>query len=56
MKEVSPGAQRSGWESFSKTSAEFWMSPQMTYDLHNAEKALPASVRKSIEHNRSVLT
>jgi hypothetical protein len=27
----------------------------MTYDLRNAEKALPARVRKSIENNRSVL-
>ncbi|MBI2363544.1 MAG: HigA family addiction module antidote protein [Deltaproteobacteria bacterium] len=37
---------------FFKTSAEFWMNLQMTYDLRNAEKALPARVRKSIEHNR----
>src|SRR6266436_5964178 len=41
---------------FFKTSAEFWMNLQMTYDLRNAEKALPARVRKSIEDNRSVLT
>jgi antitoxin HigA-1 len=34
---------------FFKTSAEF------SYDLRNAEKALPARVRKSIENNRSVL-
>ena len=27
----------------------------MTYDLRNAEEALPARVRKSIENNRSVL-
>jgi antitoxin HigA-1 len=27
---------------FFKTSAEFWMNLQMTYDLRNAEKALPA--------------
>ena len=40
---------------FYKTSAEFWMNLQMTYDLRNVEKALPASVRKSIEDNRSVL-
>ena len=40
---------------FFKTSAEFWMNLQMTYDLRNAEKALPARVRKSIEDNRSVL-
>ena len=31
---------------FFKTSAEFWMNLQMTYDLRNAEKALPARVRK----------
>ena len=37
---------------FFKTSAEFWMNLQMTYDLRNAEKALPARVRKSIEDNR----
>jgi len=41
---------------FFKTSAEFWMNLQMTYDLRNAEKAPPARVRKSIEDNRSVLT
>jgi len=40
---------------FSKTSAEFWMNLQMTYDLRNAEKALPARVRKSIENTRSAL-
>ena len=40
---------------FFKTSAEFLMNLQMTYDLRNAEKALPARVRKSIEDNRSVL-
>jgi plasmid maintenance system antidote protein VapI len=38
-----------------KTSAEFWMNLQMTYDLRNAEKALPARVRRSIEDKRSVL-
>jgi addiction module HigA family antidote len=40
---------------FFKTAAEFWMNLQMTYDLRNAEKALPARVRKSIEENRSAL-
>ncbi|MGZ8501135.1 MAG: HigA family addiction module antitoxin [Candidatus Binatia bacterium] len=40
---------------FFKTSAEFWMNLQMTYDLRNAEKALPAGVRRSIEDNRIVL-
>jgi addiction module HigA family antidote len=38
---------------FFKTSAEFWMNLQMTYDLRHAEKALPARVRKRIEENRS---
>jgi addiction module HigA family antidote len=40
---------------FFKTTAEFWMNLQMTYDLRNAEKAMPARVRKRIENNRSVL-
>jgi addiction module HigA family antidote len=40
---------------FFKTSAEFWMNLQMTYDLRNAENALPARVRTSIEENRSAL-
>jgi antitoxin HigA-1 len=40
---------------FFQTSPEFWMKLQMIYDLRNAEKALPAKVRKSIEDNRSVL-
>jgi addiction module HigA family antidote len=31
---------------FFKTSAEFWMNLQMTYDLRNAEKALPARVKR----------
>ena len=31
------------------------MNLQMTYDLRNAEKALPARVRKTIEDNRNVL-
>jgi hypothetical protein len=30
------------------------MNLQMVYDLGNAENALPARVRKSIEDNRSV--
>jgi plasmid maintenance system antidote protein VapI len=38
-----------------QTSAEFWMNLQMTYDLRNAEKALPARVRKSIAENKSAL-
>jgi HTH-type transcriptional regulator / antitoxin HigA len=38
-----------------QTSAEFWMNLQTTYDLRNAEKALPARVIKSIEDKRSVL-
>ena len=40
---------------FFKTSAEFWMNLQMTYDLRTAEKGLPATVRKRIESNRRVL-
>ena len=40
---------------FFKTSAEVWMNLQMTYDLRNAKKALPARVRESIEKNGSVL-
>ena len=40
---------------FFKMSTEFCMNLQMTYDLHNAAKALPARVQKSIEGNRSVL-
>jgi hypothetical protein len=31
------------------------MNLQMTYDLRNAEKALPARVRKNIEEKRSAL-
>jgi len=37
---------------FFKTSAEFWMNLQMTYDLRNAERALPARAKKSIEDRR----
>ena len=40
---------------FFKTSREFWMNLQVTYDLRNAEKALPAKVRKRIEDNRVLL-
>jgi antitoxin HigA-1 len=40
---------------FFKTSAEFWMNLQMTYDLRTAEKGLPATVRKRIEDNRRLL-
>ena len=42
-------------KTFFKTTAEFWMNLQMTYDLRNTEKALPARVRKSIKHNRGAL-
>ena len=38
---------------FFKTSAEFWMNLQMTYDLRKAEKALSASVKKTIEEHRA---
>ena len=40
---------------FFKTSAEFWMNLQMTYDLRNAEKALPARVRKTSRMTRTTL-
>ena len=40
---------------FFKTSAEFWMILQMTYELRNAEKALPAKLGKNIEDSRSLL-
>ena len=40
---------------FFKTSAEFWMNLQLTYDLRNAEKAMSAKVIKSIADNRSAL-
>jgi len=40
---------------FFNTSAEFWMNLQMTYDLRQAEKALPARTIKSIEEHRGVL-
>jgi addiction module HigA family antidote len=38
---------------FFKTSAEFWMNLQMTYELRSAEKALSANIRKSIEKHRA---
>ncbi len=38
---------------FFKTSAEFWMNLQMTYDLRKAEKSLSASVKKTIEEHRA---
>ena len=50
-----PGDTASRLLTFFKTSAEFWMNLQMTYDLRNAEKALPARVRKSIEDSRGLL-
>jgi hypothetical protein len=34
---------------------EILEEPPNDYDLHNAEKALPARVRKSIEEKRSAL-
>jgi addiction module HigA family antidote len=40
---------------FFKTSPEFWMNLEMTYDLRNADKTLPLRVRKSIEENRTML-
>ena len=38
---------------FFKTSAEFWMNLQMAHDLRRAEKALSASVIKTIEEHRA---
>ena len=38
-----------------KTAAKFWMNLQMSYDLGNAEKALPTRMRKSIAENKSAL-
>ena len=38
---------------FFKTSPEFWMNLQMTYDLRKAEKVWSASVKKSIEDHRA---
>ena len=38
---------------FFRTSAEFWMNLQMTYDLRKAEKALSENVKKSIEEHRA---
>ena len=55
MKEASTGDTAIRLGTLFKTSAEFWLNLQMTYDLRNAEKALPARVRKCIEDNRSVL-
>ena len=42
MKEARWGDTAIRLGTFFKTSAEFWMNLQMTYDLRNAEKALPA--------------
>ena len=39
---------------FFKTSAEFWMNLQMTYDLRKAEKALPARVKKSMRKTEAL--
>jgi plasmid maintenance system antidote protein VapI len=53
MKEVSQGHGESAGMFF-KTSAEFWMNLQKTCDLRNAEKALPARARKSIQDTEAV--
>ncbi len=37
---------------FFNTTTEFWMNPQMTYELQLAEQALPVRVRKHIEQRR----
>jgi addiction module HigA family antidote len=38
---------------FFRTSAEFWMNLQMTYELRKAEKAMSENVKKSIEEHRA---
>jgi len=40
---------------FFKTTAEFWMNLQKTYELRLAELALPEKVRKHIEEKRNFL-
>jgi addiction module HigA family antidote len=38
---------------FFKTTAEFWMNLQKTYELRRAEQALPVKVRRHIEQRRA---
>lgn len=40
---------------FFKTTAEFWMNLQKTYELRLAEQALPVKVRRHIEECRAAL-
>ena len=40
---------------FFKTTAEFWMNLQKTYELRLAEMALPGKVKKHIEERRNLL-
>lgn len=40
---------------FFKTTAEFWMNLQKTYELRRAEQALPVKVRRQIEQRREAL-
>ncbi|MBI3794982.1 MAG: HigA family addiction module antidote protein [Nitrospinae bacterium] len=39
---------------FFKTSPEFWMNLQMTYDLRRADKAFSAKTRRNIESRRTI--
>ncbi|HNP84044.1 MAG TPA: HigA family addiction module antitoxin [Nitrospira sp.] len=40
---------------FFKTTAEFWMNLQKTYELRLAERALPGKIKKHIEEKRGLL-
>jgi addiction module HigA family antidote len=40
---------------FFKTTAEFWMNLQKTYELRRAEQALPVKVKRQIEQRREAL-
>jgi antitoxin HigA-1 len=40
---------------FFKTTAEFWMNLQKTYELRLAEQALPVKLRRQIEQRRGAL-
>ncbi len=40
---------------FFNTTAEFWMNLQQAYELRIAERALPESVRRHIEQNKTTL-
>jgi addiction module HigA family antidote len=40
---------------FFKTTAEFWMNLQKTYELRRAEQALPVKVKRQIEQRRGAI-